>query len=389
MSASPMKSNGITVTTKSAMTTFELCSKTLLSSGVVAAILLTSACAPSVVKNPAAERVRADFVALQADPNLANQAPAAMLAADKAVRIAQMKERDANLVAHRVYLADGKVKTARALSQAQYAVSQRSDLSEEGNAVRLAARTREADMARNQAQLSAQEASSSKMDAERARNEADSANNDAYMARTDADIAKNEANAARSAAQIAQDEAGVSRNAAATARGEADSAMAQTAIAQGETNAALDAADAARASANSANQQLLIVLADLQAKNTERGVQLTLGDVLFSTGKADLKAGTAAKLDKLVSALNGAPGRRIVIEGFTDSVGSDAMNMTLSQQRADTVSRYLSSHGVNATRITANGKGESFPVAGNENAQGRQLNRRVEVTIENPSSAMN
>ena len=81
----------------------------------------------------------------------------------------------------------------------------------------------------------------------------------------------------------------------------------------------------------------------------------------------------------------GAPDRSILIECFTDNVGSDASNMTLSQNRANTVSKYLSSHGIPAARITAVGKGEVLPVAGNENAAGRQLNRRVEVTIENPS----
>ena len=186
-----------------------------------------------------------------------------------------------------------------------------------------------------------------------ARTETQSAKSDADMARIDAELAKNAANAANN----------------------------ETAIAKGETNAALDAADAAMRK----NESLMRQLADLQAKSTERGIQMTLGDVLFSTGQADLKAGSAAKLDQLVKALASAPDRHILIEGFTDNVGSDTANMTLSQNRANTVSKYLSSHGVPAARISAAGKGEALPVAGNENAAGRQLNRRVEVTIENPA----
>lgn len=130
------------------------------------------------------------------------------------------------------------------------------------------------------------------------------------------------------------------------------------------------------------NQDLLAELADLKARKTDHGIEMTLGDVLFSSGRSELKAGSAANLDKLATALNAAPDRRVTIDGYTDSQGGDDMNMALSRQRADAVSSYLIGRGVDSSRVTASGKGESLPVADNETATGRQLNRRVVVTIQ-------
>lgn len=158
-------------------------------------------------------------------------------------------------------------------------------------------------------------------------------------------------------------------------------------LARNDANRARQDASAARLESGAAqdrNDALMSELADLKAKKTDRGVQITLGDVLFSSGKAELQAGAVGNLDKLVLALNGTVDRKVVIEGFTDSQGSDESNQSLSQRRADAVSGYLSRHGVESSRLTSTGRGEAFPVAGNEIAAGRQLNRRVEVTIENP-----
>ena len=376
---------------------------------VTSVVLLLSACGSKQMRNPDAMRVQRDLVALQADRNLATQSPISMQEAEKAVQIALMPERDKVLSTHRVYVADRKVQTARSLAQAQYAIENRKVLSQESNDIRLDARTREADAAKREAGARTREAIAATNDANSARNEANSARNDASSARSDASSARdeassamNEASAAKSEAEARTMEAGNARTDAELARSqtmaaksdadmaridaeisknEANAAMNEATIAKGETNAALDAADAATRK----NAALMAQLADLQAKTTERGIQLTLGDVLFSTGKADLKAGSAAKLDQLAKALASAPDRNILIEGFTDNVGSDASNMTLSRNRANTVSNYLTTHGIPAARITANGKGEALPVAGNENPAGRQLNRRVEVTIENPT----
>ena len=383
---------------------------------VTSLVLMLSACGSREVKNPDALRVQGDLVALQADRNLATQSPISMQEAVKAVQIALTPERDKALSAHRVYLADRKVQTARSLAQAQYAIENRKALSQESNEIRLDARTREANAAKrqadaatleamaatnqanaardqasnamNEASMAKSEAEAQTMAAGNARNEAEmariesqSAKSDAEMARIEGQSAKTDAERAHMETQSAKSETDMARIDAELAKNAANAANEEASIAKGETNAALSAADAAMRK----NESLMMQLADLQAKSTDRGIQMTLGDVLFSTGQADLKAGSAAKLDQLVKAMAGAPDRSILIEGFTDNVGSDASNMTLSQNRANTVSKYLSSHGIPAARITAVGKGEVLPVAGNENAAGRQLNRRVEVTIENPS----
>ena len=112
---------------------------------------------------------------------------------------------------------------------------------------------------------------------------------------------------------------------------------------------------------------------------------MTLGDVLFATGRADLKPGAAARLDKLADFMAKYPDRSVVIEGHTDSVGSAASNEALSQRRADAVKAYLTTKGVSPARVQAVGKGKDVPVASNTDAAGRQQNRRVEVIISIPS----
>jgi outer membrane protein OmpA-like peptidoglycan-associated protein len=131
------------------------------------------------------------------------------------------------------------------------------------------------------------------------------------------------------------------------------------------------------------NAQIDALKKELAAKETDRGLVLTLGDVLFETGKADLKPGAAAGLDQLVGFLDQQPERSVMIEGHTDSVGAEGYNMTLSQQRADAVKAYLVGRGISPQRVMAVGKGEALPVASNGNAAGRQQNRRVEVIVEN------
>lgn len=119
----------------------------------------------------------------------------------------------------------------------------------------------------------------------------------------------------------------------------------------------------------------------LKAKPTDRGLVLTLGDVLFDTGRAELKSGAARNLDQLAQFLTAHSDRRIQIDGFTDSVGSDSYNQDLSQRRADTVKSALMARGIDPSRIGTQGYGKGFPVANNDDSGGRQLNRRVEVVI--------
>lgn len=130
-------------------------------------------------------------------------------------------------------------------------------------------------------------------------------------------------------------------------------------------------------------QELEKQLADLKGKQTDRGLVITLGDVLFDTGMSTLKPGAYTTVDRLAAALKDSPDRKVVIEGHTDSMGSDEYNQELSQRRAQAVQAALMQRGVNSGQITAYGKGETFPVASNDNSAGRQQNRRVELVFAN------
>jgi outer membrane protein OmpA-like peptidoglycan-associated protein len=127
-------------------------------------------------------------------------------------------------------------------------------------------------------------------------------------------------------------------------------------------------------------------LKDLQAKQTERGMVLTLGDVLFDTGKATLKPGAYSTIDRLAQVLNSSHNSRVVIEGHTDSVGSEELNQSLSEERAMAVQSALLQRGVSGSQVRSLGKGETTPVAGNDTASGRQANRRVELIFSQDAS---
>lgn len=149
-------------------------------------------------------------------------------------------------------------------------------------------------------------------------------------------------------------------------------------------------ADMARQGAAAAqlqNVELQRQIAELNAKETERGLVITLGDLLFATGKSQLREGASNHLDKLAAFLRENPERTVMIEGHTDNVGSDELNDALSRQRADTVKSYLVGQGIASSRLDASGKGEGSPVASNDTASGRQQNRRVEIIIVNMATS--
>jgi outer membrane protein OmpA-like peptidoglycan-associated protein len=154
-----------------------------------------------------------------------------------------------------------------------------------------------------------------------------------------------------------------------------------------EVDRARSDAASARMNAAAAQQQADVLqrqIAELNAKATDRGLVVTLGDLLFDTGKSELKGGAARNLSKLAVFLNENKDRNVMIEGHTDNVGTDGFNIGLSQRRADSVKAYLVGEGIAPSRIVTSGKGEASPVAGNDTASGRQQNRRVEVIIANP-----
>jgi outer membrane protein OmpA-like peptidoglycan-associated protein len=158
---------------------------------------------------------------------------------------------------------------------------------------------------------------------------------------------------------------------------EAENARASAANSKVVAEVALDQRD-------QANQETARVQAELEALKatpTPRGLVMTLGDVLFDTGRAELKSGAGRKIDQLAQFLVEHPDRRVQIDGFTDSVGTDSYNEDLSQRRADAVKAALINRNVQPSRIGTEGYGKAFPVANNTDSGGRQLNRRVEVVI--------
>lgn len=145
---------------------------------------------------------------------------------------------------------------------------------------------------------------------------------------------------------------------------------------------------AALAEADARERELQRQLEELDAKKTDRGMVVTLGDVLFATNESELRGGALNNLSRLAAFLIEYPDRSVVIEGHTDSVGSADYNLGLSQRRANSVRAYLMSQGVPSNRITASGMGMGIPVASNDTASGRQQNRRVEIIISNADTAM-
>jgi outer membrane protein OmpA-like peptidoglycan-associated protein len=192
-------------------------------------------------------------------------------------------------------------------------------------------------------------------------------------------------------AHLAQLKASAKANDARVAAGKADRDQIQLNARTKEVGSALSARDQAMrkaadadAARDQATQQTAAVQAELdalKAKPTDRGLVLTLGDVLFDTGKADLNPGASRNLDQLVVFLTDHPERRVEIDGYTDNVGTDSFNLDLSQRRADTVKSVLVNRGIDSTRIVCRGYGKDFGVASNTDSGGRQLNRRVEIVI--------
>jgi OmpA-OmpF porin, OOP family len=184
-----------------------------------------------------------------------------------------------------------------------------------------------------------------------------------------------EANNAVTSAQIANEKILTAQANEEIANG---TAQRQAVLLQAREREVQRSADQASASASRADS-LEAQLADLKVQKTERGLVLTLGDVLFDTGQATLKSSAYGTLDRLATALREKSGRKVIIEGHTDNVGSEASNQGLSERRAQAVQSALTQRGVERSQISALGKGENFPIASNDSADGRQSNRRVEL----------
>jgi outer membrane protein OmpA-like peptidoglycan-associated protein len=296
---------------------------------LLAAAVLATACATAPMTTPTLDQARADFVAANNNPQVSQYAPLefkqASDALDQANAAAARREAVGD-VDRLAYVAKQRIATAVEVARAKAAEADIAAAARERDQVRLAARTAEADRA------------------------------------------KREAEAAQAAAAQAQAQAQ-------NAQAQAQNAQAQAAAVQ-QQNALL----AQRAAV------LEALLVELQAVKTERGYIVTIGDVLFATNQATLTPNGMSTLRKLADVMSQNPNRTVLVEGFTDSTGSSSYNQELSQRRAEAVASALSGMGVPRDRIAMKAYGEAFPVAPNDTASNRQLNRRVEIVLSNENA---
>ncbi|MFZ0416755.1 MAG: OmpA family protein [Candidatus Sulfotelmatobacter sp.] len=274
----------------------------------------------------------------------------AVQTAEDARAIAVKKMDDVRLANERQDSAD-----AQALSQEQADNARRQTAQAESDTARAQAARDQAESDTLNAQAAKTQAES---DATRARNQAMDAQ--AATAQANADLANSQA-ASASALSAAQADAEQSRLAA---------QQAQLSAQQAETDKA-----AMRAKLS---EQLNSIL---QTRDSARGLIVSMSDVLFDTGRYSLKPGAREKLAKVAGILLAYPGLNIEVGGYTDNVGGDAMNQTLSENRADSVRDYLVQEGVARNSVSARGFGNTLPVSSNDNSAGRQQNRRVELLV--------
>ena len=219
----------------------------------------------------------------------------------------------------------------------------------------------------------------------------------AYVAQRYADISRERIAEGHAKEKIADGELERNRVLLQSREREADALAEQNRVAQArnleseQRNSALESeADVLQRQAASAAERATALeaeLADLQAKQTERGLVLTLGDVLFDTAQASLKAGAGSTLDRLAQFMRDYPDRQVMIEGHTDSRGSDEYNRDLSERRADAVRDALVDRTIESGRVRSVGLGETYPVASNDSDAGMQQNRRVEIVISDEKGA--
>jgi outer membrane protein OmpA-like peptidoglycan-associated protein len=198
------------------------------------------------------------------------------------------------------------------------------------------------------------------------------------------DVVVHHAYLAERHAQIAQKQIAESQTRKRIGQAELERTRVQLAAREYSANLAEQRANAAEARANQASGEALRLQAEieeLKAMQTERGLVLTLGDVLFETDQAALKPGADKTITNLTEFMAKYPERRVRVEGHTDARGSDEYNLQLSQRRANAVRDALMSRGVSSDRIMTSGLGEGYPVASNDTSAGMQQNRRVEIVI--------
>ena len=342
---------------------------------LVAAVLAGCSTMPSS-DSPLAY-ARTEYSAAQANPQIASLAPSELRQAgdslDRANTASSKGEKDA-VVDHLAYVTRQQVSIARETASQRAAELAVASASAERDRVRLEARTREADAATRSAAAAQRSAEASQRDAAASQASAAASQRQSEASQRQSARSQRESEASQRQSQASQRDAEAAQRQANAEKLAANDAQASATVARQQ---AQDAEGRAR--------QLEMQLKDLEAKKTDRGIVVTLGDVLFDTNESRLKSGGVRNVQKLADFFKQYPQRTVMIEGFTDSVGGAGPNQTLSDNRAAAVRSALLGMGVTNDRMTSRGFGESYPVASNDNAAGRQMNRRVEIIVSDES----
>jgi len=266
-----------------------------------------------------------------------------------------------------------QAETDAALAQAQTAQAQSAAVSAE------AAKTQaEMDAANAQAATAQADSNAAQARTEMANNQAASASA-LSAAQADTSQARTDATDAQAATAQAQSDMANNQAASASALSAAQADAEQSRLAAQQAQLAAQQADTDKAAMRAKLSAQLNSI--LQTRETARGLIVSMSDVLFDSGKYSLKSGAREKLAKVAGILLSYPGLNIAVGGYTDNVGGDAMNQTLSENRASSVRDYLVQQGVATGSVSSKGFGNTLPVASNDNAAGRQQNRRVELLV--------
>lgn len=316
---------------------------------LVLMVILLSACVAAPKKDLALERVRDELESLKTNPELAGYAPLALREAERALRNAELATGDELNRAYLVYMADRRIQIARTMAEREQYDKTLVELQQEHSAMLIQASQLEADHARMEAEQARLLVATTSEEAQRAQEEKE-------------DALVKEAESAR-AAELSAQEADQARRLAESRASEAEYARREAEIASQQIDS------------------LTRQLENLQLRQTESGVVVTLGDVLFASGETELVEGGLSSLEEVVDLLQTEPDKQIRVEGHTDSLGDAETNLQLSEQRAQAVREALISLGVAADRVTALGMGEDFPIASNDDEAGRARNRRVDVIL--------
>ena len=316
---------------------------------LLAIILLLGACTATPKKDLALERVREELQSLKSNPELAGYAPLAVGEAERALRNAELASGDKLYRSYLVYMADRRIQIARTMAEREQYENTLDELKDMHTAMLIKASQMEANQAR--------------MEADRARLLVATTSEEAQRAREERELALRKEAESAHAAQLSSEEADQARRLAESRGSEAEFARREAELASKQINS------------------LTRQLENLQLRQTESGVVVTLGDVLFASGEAQLVEGGRSSLEEVVDLLQTEPDKNIRVEGHTDASGEAEANLQLSDQRAQAVREALISLGVASERITATGMGEDFPIASNEDEEGRARNRRVDVIL--------